>query len=71
MTAYKMEHITLTLFLPGCYIPKPHGAKRKASVDQGTVFALPIAASSILQQLFNSADVAVAGRFAEPGALEM
>lgn len=33
------------------------------------VFALPIAASSILQQLFNSADVAVAGRFAEEGAL--
>lgn len=32
-------------------------------------FALPIAASSILQQLFNSADVAVAGRFAENGAL--
>lgn len=32
-------------------------------------FALPIAASSILQQLFNSADVAVAGRFAESGAL--
>ena len=33
------------------------------------MFALPIAASSILQQLFNSADVAVAGRFAEEGAL--
>ena len=33
------------------------------------LFALPIAASSILQQLFNSADVAVAGRFAESGAL--
>ena len=33
------------------------------------MFALPIAASSILQQLFNSADVAVAGRFAEAGAL--
>lgn len=32
-------------------------------------FALPIAASSILQLLFNSADVAVAGRFAESGAL--
>ncbi|MBO5070635.1 MAG: MATE family efflux transporter [Roseburia sp.] len=32
-------------------------------------FALPIAASSILQQLFNAADVAVAGRFAESGAL--
>ena len=33
------------------------------------LFALPVAASSILQQLFNSADVAVAGRFAELGAL--
>lgn len=33
------------------------------------MFALPIAASSILQQLFNSADVAVVGRFAEEGAL--
>ena len=32
-------------------------------------FALPIAASSMLQQLFNSADVAVAGRFAEQGAI--
>lgn len=27
------------------------------------LFALPLAASSILQQLFNSADVAVVGRF--------
>ena len=27
-------------------------------------FAIPLAASSILQQLFNSADVAVVGRFA-------
>ena len=33
------------------------------------LFAFPIAASSILQQLFNSADVVVAGRFAESGAL--
>lgn len=33
------------------------------------LFTLPIAASSILQQLFNSADVAVVGRFAEQGAL--
>ena len=33
------------------------------------IFALPIAASSILQQLFNSADVAVAGRFAGSTAL--
>lgn len=33
------------------------------------MFALPIFASSSLQQLFNSADVAVAGRFAMDGAL--
>ena len=32
--------------------------------DKILIFALPIAASSILQQLFNSADVAVVGRFA-------
>lgn len=32
-------------------------------------FALPLAASSILQQLFNSADVAVVGRFAGSAAL--
>lgn len=33
------------------------------------LFALPLAASSILQQLFNSADVAVVGRFAGSQAL--
>ncbi|MDO4343748.1 MAG: MATE family efflux transporter [Eubacteriales bacterium] len=33
------------------------------------MFALPLAASSILQQLFNSADVAVVGRFAGSQAL--
>ncbi len=33
------------------------------------LFALPIAASSILQQLFNSADTAVAGKFGDPDAL--
>ena len=32
--------------------------------SKNTIFALPLAASSILQQLFNSADVAVVGRFA-------
>lgn len=37
--------------------------------DKILIFALPLAASSILQQLFNSADVAVAGRFAGPDAL--
>ena len=33
------------------------------------IFALPIVASSSLQQLFNSADVAIAGKFAGPTAL--
>ncbi len=51
--------------------------KRKNEVDMlhGSLankiilFALPLAASSILQQLFNSADVAVVGRFAGSEAL--
>ena len=33
------------------------------------IFALPLAASSILQQLFNSIDTAVVGRFASSQAL--
>lgn len=33
------------------------------------LFALPFAASSILQQLFNSADVAIVGKFASSEAL--
>ncbi len=37
--------------------------------DKILLFALPLAASSILQQLFNSADVAVVGRFAGSTAL--
>lgn len=37
--------------------------------DKILLFALPLAASSILQQLFNSADVAVVGRFAGNQAL--
>ncbi|MDD6213365.1 MAG: MATE family efflux transporter [Clostridiales bacterium] len=38
-------------------------------MDKIMLFALPLAASSILQQLFNSADVAVVGRFAGNQAL--
>ena len=46
--------------------------KQKNTIDMthGTlwnkllIFALPLAASSILQQLFNSVDTAVVGRFA-------
>ena len=37
--------------------------------DKIILFALPLAATSILQQLFNSADVAVVGQFAGSGAL--
>lgn len=37
--------------------------------DKILLFALPLAGSSILQQLFNSADVAVVGRFAGSQAL--
>lgn len=33
------------------------------------MFAIPLALSSILQQLFNSADVAVVGRFAKGNAM--
>ena len=33
------------------------------------IFALPLAASSIMQQLFNSADVAIVGRFVGSDAL--
>ena len=33
------------------------------------MFALPLAASSILQQLFNAADLAVVGRFTNPQAM--
>lgn len=32
-------------------------------------FTLPIALSSMLQQLFNSADTAIVGRFGSPDAL--
>lgn len=38
-------------------------------LDKILWFALPLAASSVLQQLFNSADAAVAGRFAGSQAL--
>ena len=38
-------------------------------LDKMMLFALPLAASSILQQLFNSADVAVVGRFAGSQAM--
>ena len=38
-------------------------------LDKICLFALPLAASSILQQLFNAADVAVVGRFASSQAL--
>ncbi len=37
--------------------------------DKIILFALPLAASSILQQLFNAADLAVVGRFASAQAM--
>ena len=38
-------------------------------LDKILLFSLPLAASMILQQLFNSADVAVVGRFDSPQAM--
>ncbi|MBO7727031.1 MAG: MATE family efflux transporter [Oscillospiraceae bacterium] len=38
-------------------------------LDKIVLFALPLAASSILQQLFNAADLAVVGRFASAEAM--
>ncbi len=38
-------------------------------LDKIIMFALPLAASSILQQLFNAADLAVVGRFASANAM--
>ena len=38
-------------------------------LDKILIFALPLAFSMILQQLFNSADVAVVGRFDSPQAM--
>ncbi|MCR4740570.1 MAG: MATE family efflux transporter [Lachnospiraceae bacterium] len=38
-------------------------------LDKIVVFALPLAASSVLQQLFNAADLAVVGRFASAQAM--
>ena len=38
-------------------------------VDKIILFALPLAASSVLQQLFNAADLAVVGRFASARAM--
>ena len=37
--------------------------------DKIVIFAIPLALSSALQQLFNSADIAVVGRFAGREAL--
>ena len=38
--------------------------------DKILIFAIPIALSSILQQMFNAVDVAVGGRFASSTAQE-
>lgn len=52
---------------------KPSKAKRLDMIngslaDKIILFAIPIAVSSILQQLFNSVDIAVVGHFASSGA---
>ena len=49
--------------------------KKEKNLTEGSlwnkilIFAIPLALSSMLQQLFNSADVAVVGRFADKNAL--
>ena len=37
--------------------------------DKIVKFAMPLMATSVLQQLFNAADIAVVGRFADPRAM--
>lgn len=49
--------------------PSQPGYAARFSHQKILLFALPIAASSILQQLFNSADTAVAGQFGNADAL--
>ena len=62
-------------FTIGGTLIKDRKMKRQVDMLNGPLlgkilmFALPIAASSILQQLFNSVDVAVVGRFSSPQAL--
>ena len=54
-------------------ITKHHGHQldmlHGSLLDKILIFALPLAASMMLQQLFNSADVAVVGRFDSPQAM--
>lgn len=55
----------LRLHRHGTSIDMLHGSL----LDKILLFSLPLAASMILQQLFNSADVAVVGRFDSPQAM--
>lgn len=55
----------LRLHHHGTSIDMLHGSL----LDKILLFALPLAASMMLQQLFNSADVAVVGRFDSPQAM--
>ncbi len=54
---------------------KKHGSANQIDMLSGSLadkiilFALPLAASSVLQQLFNAADLAVVGRFASAQAM--
>lgn len=59
------EKMSVKKCVQGRQIDMLHGSL----MDKLLLFALPLAASSILQQLFNSADAAVVGRFAGSQAL--
>ncbi len=54
---------------------KKHGKSNEINMLEGSlfdkiiIFALPLAVSSVLQQLFNAADLAVVGRFASSKAM--
>ena len=57
--------MALRLHNHGTSIDMLHGSL----LDKILIFSLPLAASMMLQQLFNSADVAVVGRFDSPQAM--
>lgn len=57
--------MALRIHSHGTSIDMLHGSL----LDKILVFSLPLAASMMLQQLFNSADVAVVGRFDSPQAM--
>ena len=73
-----MSHFLVALLIAKAYhaaMEKEVRAKRNMDMLSGSlfdkllIFAIPLALSSILQQLFNSVDVAVVGHFAENPAV--